>query len=496
MTIEIAEGLLVLIIVVIQIWIFVSTYKKIESFKNAIPSIANFRIAKSFADEDQSEGEFNIVECKTNTPIISNILNSINTYLRRNKNSVSDFHLVKDITERNVDAIEEDINLTISIPLYLGLMGTMLGIVIGLFTMSDLSDATSGKMSDEQLGQGISGLLGGVKIAMLASFSGLLLTIINSGWVFKDAKSKIQSRKNDFYTFIQTELLPVVNQSLGATFESLQRNLLKFNSEFSSNLNKLSGIFNSNYQALVLQEKILSSLEQIDVAEVAKYNVKVLKELQVSTKEFEKFNVHVSHINDFVSNSKSLADKLDEIIFRTAAFKTIAEKVDSRLNESQALMTFLTAHFKQLEEHKNQVSSSLKRNETLINNSIGEVGQSISATFGELKNHIGVFSDQIKEFTVEEIELLKRALSENKTNLSNLQFLETISKDVAQFKNGSASQGERIKQKADDIHKALDKSVTILENMDNASLTSRAKSLVSSIKGFFNGRENGKPKVL
>jgi hypothetical protein len=330
--------------------------------------------------------------------------------------------------------------------------------------------------------------LGGVKIAMLASFTGLLLTIINSGWYFKDAKSKIDSRKNDFYTFIQTELLPVVNQSLGATFESLQRNLLKFNSEFSSNLNKLSGIFNSNYQALVLQEKILSSLEEIDVAEVAKYNVKVLKELQISTKEFEKFNIHVSHINDFVSNSKVLADKLDEIIFRTVAFKTVADKIDSRLNESQSLMVFLTTHFKQLEDHKNMVNSSLKQNESAIKDSIGEVGHSISATFKELREHIGVFSEHIKEFTVEEIELLKKALSENKTNLSNLQYLETISKDVAQFKNGSASQGERIKQKADDIHKTLDKSVIILTSIENTSLTNRAKSLVSSIKGMFNGK--------
>lgn len=505
MTVETAEILLVLTIISIQIWVFFSTNQKIAVFKNSIPGISNFNIlhnqratspeASPRPNQLQNESGSSAIECKINSTIISNILNSINIYLERNKNSVSDFYLMKDITERNLDALEEDINQTISIPLYLGLLGTMLGIVLGLFTMSDLSHATSGKITDEQLGLGISGLLGGVKIAMLASFVGLLLTIINSGWFFKAAKSKVDARKNDFYTFIQTELLPVVNQSLGATFESLQRNLLKFNSEFSGNLNKLSGIFNANYQALVLQERILNSLEQIDVAEVAKYNVKVLKELQISTKEFEKFNIHVSHVNAFVSNSKTLADKIDEIILRTATFKTIADKIDSRLAEGHALITFLTTHFQQLESHKDLVQRSLKANESIIKDSVAEVGHSVSDTFKELRDHIANSSENIKEFTVQEIELLSKALSENKTNLSNLQYLETLSKDLTQFKNSSASQGERIKKEAEDIHKTLDKSVAILNNIQNSNIANRAKALVTSVRGLFNGRNNGKNKL-
>lgn len=330
---------------------------------------------------------------------------------------------------------------------------------------------------------------------MIASLLGLGLTILNSGLFFKIAKSQVDARKNDFYTFIQTELLPVVNQSLGATFESLQRNLIKFNSEFTTNLNKLSGIFNSNYQALVLQEKILGSLEEIDVAEVAKYNIKVLKELQISTKEFEKFNVHVSHVNSFVTNSKALADKLDDIILRTTSFKNIADKIDSRLNESQSLMNFLASHFKQLEDHRNLVTGSLKQNETLIKNSIGEVGHNISDTFKELRNHVSAFSDQIKVFTVEETELLKKALSENKTSMINLQFLETISKDVSQFKDSSASQGERLKQKADDIHRMLDQSVAILAKMEGKTLANRTRLVVDSVRNYFKRSVNGKSKT-
>ena len=230
------------------------------------------------------------------------ILYSINTYLIRNQGATADFNLIKDITERNADAVEDDINLTISIPLYLGLMGTMLGIVIGLFTMSSLSSTFGGRAGDDVLAQGISVLLGGVKIAMIASFVGLFLTVLNSGWYFKGSKTLVEANKNEFYSFVQTELLPTVNQSLGSTFDTLQRNLLKFNDEFTANIGRLTGIFDSNVEALGLQEKILSSIDQMDIGTIAKYNVTVLRELQESTKEFEKFNTHFSNLNSFLEN--------------------------------------------------------------------------------------------------------------------------------------------------------------------------------------------------
>jgi hypothetical protein len=109
--------------------------------------------------------------------------------------------------------------------------------------MPDLGVGTDSKANDLLLNDGIGLLIGGVKIAMIASFSGLLFTIFNSGWAFKGARILVESRKNDFYTFIQIELLPIINQGLASTLESLQRNLMKFNGEFTSNLSQLSGIF-------------------------------------------------------------------------------------------------------------------------------------------------------------------------------------------------------------------------------------------------------------
>ena len=56
----------------------------------------------------------------------------MNNYLDNNKSAVSDFHLMKDIVDRNCDAKEEEIQTQIPVPLYLGLIGTMSGILIGV----------------------------------------------------------------------------------------------------------------------------------------------------------------------------------------------------------------------------------------------------------------------------------------------------------------------------------------------------------------------------
>src|SRR5690606_32438712 len=156
------------------------------------------------------------------------------------------------IVERNVTSVEEDINASIGIPLYLGLMGTILGIVIGLFNMPDLSD-----LAELSLNVGISTLIDGVKYAMIASFFGLTFTVVNSGWKFKSAKRFNDVCKNDFYTFIQVELLPSINQGLAASLGILQMNLLKFNDEFSGNIKSLTAIFDSSRSAIREQKELL-----------------------------------------------------------------------------------------------------------------------------------------------------------------------------------------------------------------------------------------------
>jgi hypothetical protein len=184
---------------------------------------------KHQSDNHIDKTEVNIIESNAAKNLVfEKILFSTNNYLIRNRGAASDFNLIKDIVERNIDAVEEDINSSIGIPLYLGLMGTMMGIVIGLFNMPEMGTIISDtKAMDLKLNEGIGLLIGGVKIAMIASFIGLFFTIIHSGWVFKGSRSFSEARKNEFYTFIQIELLPLINQGLALYFRIIAKKFIE-----------------------------------------------------------------------------------------------------------------------------------------------------------------------------------------------------------------------------------------------------------------------------
>jgi hypothetical protein len=502
MKIEFIEIIIVAAIVLLQLYVYIRTLKQIKVYRNIIPKTEKLKITKIFVPETDLEKlspqkilnnisnyskskvsnlnikiilprleehieinriEINIIETENvNSSIFNKIINSVNIYLIRNRGAASDFNLMKDIVERNTNVIEDEINSSIGIPLYLGLMGTMIGIVIGLFNMPDLSlSFETTDIMDLKLNEGIGLLVGGVKIAMIASFFGLMLTIYISGWLYRGSKSYSEQHKNEFYTFIQIELLPLLNQGLASTFESLQRNLLNFNNEFSANLKGLKGIFDSSRQNIIEQKELINALDKAKVSEMTRYNVAVLKQLDVSVGQFEKFNIYLGNVNKMVENTNSIVNRTNDLLTRTDDIKRIANNLDDKLNQSQMLMQFLQDHFENLNQHKE-----------LTNMAVAEVGHTLSNTFKELKVQIQNSSDLVKKFTVDETELLKKALSESKTNLGNLEHLATLKNDVGLFKNSSASQGERLKQSIDSLNENMEKSIAILEYIkDNNSVS-------------------------
>lgn len=525
MKIESIEILLVLVIVCIQIYVFLRTWRKILLLKFVLPSsvslkitrilipisdletlspkvilkkidsykndynntskilsdgkLVNSNISKILGIDNNiqiTKSEVNIIEADTRSNyVFNNILNSINNYLIRNRSAATDFNLVKDIVERNIIAVDDDVNSSIGIPLYLGLMGTMIGIIIGLFNMPELGAIINDtKEMDLKLNEGIGMLIGGVKIAMIASFFGLLFTIIHSGWLYKGSRRYCEERKNDFYTFIQIELLPLINQGMASTLESLQRNLIKFNNEFSVNLNGLSGIFESSRSAIREQKELLDAIDKAKVSEITRHNVTVLKQLDLSVSQFVKFNSYLNNVNKFVENSNNIVFKANELLARTNNFKKIADNIESKLDISQKLMEFLNTHFENLEAHKE-----------FTTNTVADVGHSISDSFKELKEHIQNSSEAVKKFTIDETDLLKKTLSESKTNLGNLEHLVTLKSDLSQFKNSSASQGERLKQSIDELNKNMSKSIFLLEQIEKKSHNNSSNNISTSIRRLF-----------
>ena len=295
----------------------------------------------------------------------------------------------------------------------------------------------------KSLDMGISNLISGVKIAMIASFVGLFLTVLNSAWLFKSARREAEELKNDFYTFIQVNLLPTINNGMASTFESLQRNLIRFNEEFGSNLGDLKDVFTSSKQNIREQANLIKTIENTKLSEIVRFNVTVLKQLDKSVNEFEKFNHYLTNVNEFVHNSQLIVGKTNELLNRTDNFNSIAENLSSRLDQSERLLQFLHMYFTDLESLKDTTKTG-----------IVDVSFSVVDTFKELQNQIQKLSEDVTKFTVNEAEILKDALSSgsNFKKLDKLDHLSKIENEFSSFKKQSAEQTKEIKNSFDSLN--------------------------------------------
>ena len=167
--------------------------------------------------------------------LFKNIVRTINRYLGENSDQVSDYHLMKDVVDRNREVAESEIETLIPFTQYIGLVGTMFGIFFGVFVLvfvHGLDNLMSGSIT-ALASSGVTELLGGVAIAVLTSALGLCLTMRSSS-LFKDAKRIVELRENAFLGWIQAEMLPNLSTDMTSTLVKMTNNLRDFNKTFSS----------------------------------------------------------------------------------------------------------------------------------------------------------------------------------------------------------------------------------------------------------------------
>ena len=378
--------------------------------------------------------EVTLITSKKNNQILDKVLESTNTYLIRNKGAVSDFNLIKDIVDRNSDAVDEEINTLLSIPLYLGLMGTMAGIIVGLFFMPSIG------ADDKTFAKAIDMLIGGVKIGMIASFVGLLMTVVLSGWYYKGAKTEVLKYKNDFYSWIQTRLLPILSQNTTSSIYSLQANLLKFNDTFTTNIGNFNSVLDKVLVSFDSQVSLMNELKDVDVAQLAKINVTVLQELRTSTKEFEKFNTYLHQVNSFVDNAQKLNYQISNQLERTQTIEAVAESIGTNISTNKQLISVLQSELREVSERKQ-----------IVSNAVIDVDSSITKSLDELRKHIDAQIESIRNITIKEESFLENLLGEDRGNLGELKKLALLDKTMLKIEKGTSEQNKKLTKLTEEI---------------------------------------------
>lgn len=309
----------VIAIILLQIVLFVKTGRLISNLKKVLSG--EFSTGTTVAED------VTVIRYKTDDKdkVSENIETSINTYLRKNKGAVSDFNLIKDIVERNCDTLEAEITSQTPLPLYLGLMGTVAGIILGLFAIT-----LSGGFSNIE--NVIEILMSDVAIAMIASFMGIGFTTLTL-WKSKQCKVTVEANKNRFYTWIQNNLLPVISKSAVSAITLLQQNLTRFNDSFTGTVDRLEEKLGDVGDVYESQIEILEKIEAIDVKRMAVANVKVLAALDGSMGSLDRFSQYMSNVTEYLTAVRELNGKLDEHLERTETLGVVSDFYKKQMKE-------------------------------------------------------------------------------------------------------------------------------------------------------------------
>ena len=358
---HLAEAVIIGIIIIIQL---VQTYRTVvkinkleKAFHNGIRLEQGWLDGKEFkssgsvipgihSDEESIPStdrykKITIVKANGHDSIVHRIAEAINHYLIRNFGAVVNFGIIKDIVEREVDNYDEEISQSIPTPLYLGLGATMLGIIFGLLAIPVISATDSGGETLAFMGV-INPLIDGVKIAMIASVVGLLLTTGLSSFRYKSARLSILNNKNRMLTYLETELLPELYETEGSGVSGLKYSLDQFSRKAEEIVTRVDETVQRTYTNIQEQLDLVGRVEQMDINQIARLNLEVFKHLERNMKALAGFS-------DYLASIERISVNLDQFASRTASIDKVADQIHETLADSGRLTKFLTQHFEEME---------------------------------------------------------------------------------------------------------------------------------------------------
>jgi hypothetical protein len=285
------------------------------------------------------------------------IITDTNEYLLNNRGAAADFAILKDISERHAEALDEEIQAQIATPLYLGLLGTFVGAIMGLVALvgNPFAAHTDNPALDTSFSNGdVQRFLGGVLIAMVGSLFGLAFTLAGNQ-LLKQARTQRDRYKNAYYTFLQKALLPKLNSDMQTGMNNLKAVLDTFNTDFFSKIqndffskiSEFTPLIASITDNISVQKNFLEKIEQIGYSELANATIKVFDRVDESAQTFEKFLGYQQALNNTVTHGAEVAQVIVALLNRLTALEQGLSSVPQYLQQHDDALRQQVAFFSQ-----------------------------------------------------------------------------------------------------------------------------------------------------
>lgn len=440
--------LLIAVFIGWEVYQFINTKQLINKYQNIFP--------------DDIENEITLneslqIETTHESETFENIVITLNRYLDENSEQVADYHLMKDVVSRNREVSESEIETLIPFTQYIGLVGTMIGIFIGVSLLvitggiGKLMSGSSTALSDS----GVTDLLGGVALAVITSAVGLLLTMAASH-IFKEAKRQVELRENNFLSWIQSELLPNLSTDFTSTLVKMTNNLKDFNDTFSVNTKKLDRTLSKVNDSYKSQARLLEELDRINITNIAAANVRVYESLKGCTEEIGFFATSLKDAHLYVEAVRELTSRLGEADQRVHTWERMGQFFEKEINEIEKRKAFISEAVGNVDE---KLESSFKQLGKYSKLEVDRIAEEIFGQTDKLDKAMNsqqqLLEEKLKEMSAS-IEERNRRLSEifNMLDQIVLALPEQMKQSLSELSNLS-----RIRQGINDLQRAVEENV-------------------------------------
>lgn len=435
------------------LWYKIVEYRAIFDF-DALPVISQKNVTKSIYNSGnideilynlEEEGNITItyLDYKRNSKVLGTIVKYINVYLIKNKGASIDFHLIKDIVDKHTETIENQIENRIPAPLYLGLAATMIGIILGLFSVS--FDGGSNTLDS------IQPLINGVKWAMSASVIGLIITTYFSIKVYKDAQTEADEEKSEFLSKLQSELMPKMAIGKLPEVSILSDKLDIFARNTIGSITHLDAIVRTTSNTIEREQKLINDISKLDVAKITTANVEVFGQLDIMMDSFKNFANYYNQLNNSMNGTTELVKKLQHFIGTTENINAVLEGIKNNIETSNSATTFFNNHIQSFSKYGDAVNEAVVATESKMAKAINELGKLSQEQFNLFNEAIAGFDSKLSTAFLKSIEKFAKAMDdqilrteqafensrpkfEKLDHLDQLQQLSSIEKELENLK--------------------------------------------------------------
>ena len=444
---------------------YIENRKAIARLKRFFSKKEDYSTCESYDNDEQGSHTsmyIKIKEVAEDDAELKNLINDINAYIKKSKGTVA-FSIIQNKTERRISMLYEIATSKLSFPTHIGLMGTFAGVFLGLI-MFLIGTTAVGEITDSS----IKSLIAGVLVSMITSCCGIWLLILSHRSA-SEATNQIDRDKNNFYEWIQNELMPTVDVSMVEAIGKLHETIDKFEPTFSGVISQfkdafkdVTGAFGTEFRKSV---QIVASAVDSMGNNMDKVNENI--DLQSNLLATIKSNELVRGMDAFVAASKRFSEvtgSLDQFerarrIMLVAAQETINIQKDfneslqipkqvaaeinailNRITKFEESINGLGVNIAQTQMVGNQLVEQIKANINAI-----KTKQAVAEKYAEISNNSleNYFEEQKKEVSLimqkynEALEAYlndyENMLKERKSELEsrNKEFVEAIDRKLS-----------------------------------------------------------------